>query len=812
MRNCIRYSLCLFLLLLLGAGSCSAVTIPGYDGSTAALSQIGDIIRHVRGFTSRDLTLDKESMLLLKVEGCDIDVAEFSMPGIKYDSLLYSFDVNGKSGTVTGESKEELNYFSPGFHRVTGAVPLAALPFNSQRGANGIMPMHIAASDYGYEDGELCFKTNNDKGSLHIDTSMTGGFNSSQRIPQVLGPLWKALNRSLDNNVITDIKNGMTAKSSNLNISAVLVQEKANVHVYFVALQEDSSGSLGVTAIPCEYSQAIPDDSLPAFLPNQNESATTNFPAAIAIGDFDNDGFKNEVALVWSDIDHVYLRVIQLVHDGTDLNDTQFSAREIYSSTIHDYDYSMNDGGRGIGKSLDGVSALYSVSVTAGDFDGDRKDEFAVVFRDNKPDFDIYSHSFIVKDVTDTKFESSVKRIMTFEGLTGRIHVVTHKWNGTTFKTDEQTQNYVSCNVSGNSAHYERPNRYSWNEDNFVRDYNIPIAVKSITADMNGDGRDDVVTLVMCLRFKTHETSYSVYDSHFSHQDYGGFDSFSVAGCVDVWKYDGGSIAPKPLPSLLTVTTADYQGGQNDGRRGSNVQTLSPWQVQDFRASGANSTTIFRMTRAMLYEMVTRDKANYYQFFNREFDVMAGKFTGTLGDVTTVDDLVIVHPVIAWDDTIKNDSKNLVRSAVSVVSGIYGNSDNLHTEKLTEAEDRNCYLGIMPANFLGEGVQLGDPVKITSEKDIDYTAACMCYIQLSLLGCPGYVVIANTLSNPATSLDKRMLIPTPTQNVWYTPLYFLPEWHYRRQFALLDLAIEAAVANTATTESHIEETPTAAPG
>ena len=96
-------------------------------------------------------------------------------------------------------------------------------------------------------------------------------------------------------------------------------------------------------------------------------------------------------------------------------------------------------------------------------------------------------------------------------------------------------------------------------------------------------------------------------------------------------------------------------------------------------------------------------------------------------------------------------------------------------------------------------------------QDVDYTAACMCYIQLSLLGCPGYVVIANTLSNPATSLDKRMLIPTPTQNVWYTPLYFLPEWHYRRQFALLDLAIEAAVANTATTESHIEETPTAAP-
>lgn len=51
-------------------------------------------------------------------------------------------------------------------------------------------------------------------------------------------------------------------------------------------------------------------------------------------------------------------------------------------------------------------------------------------------------------------------------------------------------------------------------------------------------------------------------------------------------------------------------------------------------------------------------------------------------------------------------------------------------------------------------------------QDIDYTAACMCYVQLSLLGCPGYVVIGDTLTSPATALDRRYLIPTPTQNIW----------------------------------------------
>ena len=65
-------------------------------------------------------------------------------------------------------------------------------------------------------------------------------------------------------------------------------------------------------------------------------------------------------------------------------------------------------------------------------------------------------------------------------------------------------------------------------------------------------------------------------------------------------------------------------------------------------------------------------------------------------------------------------------------------------------------------------------------QDIDMIVGCMCYIQLSLLGCPGYVVIANTLTNPSTSIDSRGLIPVPGEHVWYTPFYFRDVWHYRR--------------------------------
>lgn len=64
--------------------------------------------------------------------------------------------------------------------------------------------------------------------------------------------------------------------------------------------------------------------------------------------------------------------------------------------------------------------------------------------------------------------------------------------------------------------------------------------------------------------------------------------------------------------------------------------------------------------------------------------------------------------------------------------------------------------------------------------DIDRVAAHMCYIQLSLIGCAGYVAVANTISNPVTG---NILIPDQKegQEFWFTPFYFRNEWHTRRQ-------------------------------
>jgi type I restriction-modification system DNA methylase subunit len=67
-------------------------------------------------------------------------------------------------------------------------------------------------------------------------------------------------------------------------------------------------------------------------------------------------------------------------------------------------------------------------------------------------------------------------------------------------------------------------------------------------------------------------------------------------------------------------------------------------------------------------------------------------------------------------------------------------------------------------------------------QDIDQTAALMCYLQLSLLGSPGYVVVADTLRYPTVTAETE---------VWYTPMYNSQVWRWRRAFGLMDVLRES---------------------
>jgi type I restriction-modification system DNA methylase subunit len=64
-------------------------------------------------------------------------------------------------------------------------------------------------------------------------------------------------------------------------------------------------------------------------------------------------------------------------------------------------------------------------------------------------------------------------------------------------------------------------------------------------------------------------------------------------------------------------------------------------------------------------------------------------------------------------------------------------------------------------------------------QDIDRITGMMCYIQLSLLGCAGYVCIGNTLTSPVTG---HVLFPQEKegQEMWYMPMFQSKVWSMRR--------------------------------
>jgi hypothetical protein len=76
---------------------------------------------------------------------------------------------------------------------------------------------------------------------------------------------------------------------------------------------------------------------------------------------------------------------------------------------------------------------------------------------------------------------------------------------------------------------------------------------------------------------------------------------------------------------------------------------------------------------------------------------------------------------------------------------------------------------------------------LVTAQDLDFTTGMMCYIQLSLLGCAGYVKIGDSLTDPMRHGDDP-------KAYWYTPMYFSTVWRLRRVFRNMDSLFAKAEA------------------
>lgn len=121
--------------------------------------------------------------------------------------------------------------------------------------------------------------------------------------------------------------------------------------------------------------------------------------------------------------------------------------------------------------------------------------------------------------------------------------------------------------------------------------------------------------------------------------------------------------------------------------------------------------------------------------------------------------------------------------------------DKVKRRGWADVNDPACGAGALLIAFanacLDKGVNYQQRVLFVAQ-DVDQLAGMMCYIQLSLLGCAGYVAVQNTLTNPVTSYGARGLLPKDDGNIWYTPMYSSYVWASRRRAAELSFLMGGA--------------------
>ncbi len=108
--------------------------------------------------------------------------------------------------------------------------------------------------------------------------------------------------------------------------------------------------------------------------------------------------------------------------------------------------------------------------------------------------------------------------------------------------------------------------------------------------------------------------------------------------------------------------------------------------------------------------------------------------------------------------------------------------DELKNKEFISICDPTCGAGSMliaAANCLKSKLECWQNLVLLIGQDIDRVVGLMCYVQLSLLGCAGYVRIGDSLLKPLTGNE---LFPKEIEDteLWYTPIFLSEVWTARR--------------------------------
>ncbi|MBQ7217051.1 MAG: hypothetical protein IJS39_13830, partial [Synergistaceae bacterium] len=385
---------------------------------------------------------------------------------------------------------------------------------------------------------------------------------------------------------------------------------------------------------------------------------------SVAVGDFVGSGTTDQIAFTTASSAGITMTVCKIEKDSSG----NYSYREIVTENCCTYTGPMKDGYVG------GRPDFYPAADTvAGDFDGDGNTEIAVVFKDDKPHSD---------DPDKLVF--------------GQLNITIFKWDSDS----------GSFSKGANSIAVNYYNVYSYN---YFATYRVNLlGLKAARADWNGEGKDGIAVL-----FFGHYSSEYEYD-------HGHYDYEQVCPYFMYWYCDEYTINPKQA----TFDTNNNQYFDGWGiRYGPLNDHGTPSQCIFGDKTENEEGTFYYFNQNGTKHGVPLH--GYFPYVDRTFSLASGPFTGQLGTLKMIDDLAVSWSGIDGHDPRADYGHAYIFKVNHNPATATGQFIGVSTGKevLSVYNSASTYrLALVGADFLGEGVELEEPVHLKTEGDRTYAA------------------------------------------------------------------------------------------